>query len=273
MLNSCARFRAFANSHEMCSVSSVSRVMSNKDHDEMSPLDAVLRLTRDGSQSTQRNSSARSMHIQLAFNTACDGRKDNPGLASETFSTTVDQWLQAVDIILVYHSYQSSIDPSSCFNTVQAANDDVELEVVVLVLVLNLAAVRVDLDSFDAIFDEASSHLGLVFSDICLTEEELAIEIGYVDRVCFVIQYGAEGEVLEDFASEAASSAEKGQALDDTFAGHKVIRVCASCSRLVSVRYCGGMSRCDATSVAILEYRRFVVQAPRFELQHLLKCF
>lgn len=158
--------------------------------DEMSPFDAVLRLTRDGSQSAQRNSSAGSMHIQLALNTACDGRKDNPGLASETFGTTIDQWLQAVDIVLVYHSHQSSIDPSSRFDAVQTANDDVELEVVVLVLVLNLAAVRVDLDSLDAILDETSSHLSLVFSDVCLTEEKLAIEVGYVDRVCLSFSIG-----------------------------------------------------------------------------------
>ena len=131
------------------------------------------------------------MHIELALNTACNGRKDNSGLASETLGTTIDQWLQAVDIFLVYHSDQGSIDPSSCFDTVQTADNNVELEVVVLVLVLNLAAVRVDLDSLDAIFDETSSHLGLVFSDVCLTEEELAVEIGYIDRVCFVVQHKA----------------------------------------------------------------------------------
>lgn len=80
----------------MCSVSSVSRVMSERrlawpqqwsscrvtfallfPSNQMGPLDTVLGLTWDGSQSAQGDSSTRSMHVQLAFDTACDGGQND----------------------------------------------------------------------------------------------------------------------------------------------------------------------------------------------------
>jgi hypothetical protein len=102
------------------------------------------------------------MHIQLTLDAACHSGKDNPRLASEAFCAAVDQGLQAVEIVPVHHADQSSVDPPSCFDTVQATDNDVELEVVLLVLVLDFAAVWVDLDSFDATFDEACSHFSFV---------------------------------------------------------------------------------------------------------------
>ncbi|KAH0356591.1 hypothetical protein KCU81_g850, partial [Aureobasidium melanogenum] len=164
----------------MCSVSSVSRVMSKKGHDEMSPLDAVL-----------------SWHSMQ---------------------------LVTVGRITLDWPLKPSVPPSiNGFRLSTFSSSTIPTRVVVLVLVLNLPAIRVDLDSLDAILDETSSDLSLVFSDIGLTEEELAIEVGNVDRVCSTNQHEAEGEVLEDFASEAARSAENGQALNNTFARHKVI--------------------------------------------------
>lgn len=126
------------------------------------------------------------MHVELTLDAACDGGKDNPRLASETFGAAVDQGLQAVEVVPIHHADQRSVDPSSCFNTVEPADNKVELHVVILVLVLNLAAVWSDLYSSHAAFDEARSHIGFVGSNIGLAEEELAIQVGYVDRVCWL---------------------------------------------------------------------------------------
>lgn len=134
--------------------------------DEMSPLDTVLGLARNGGQGTQRYSSTRGMHVQLAFDAARHSRKDNPRLASETLGATIDQGLEAVWVFLIHHADQSGIYPSSRLNAVETTDNDVELEVVVLILVLDLATVWRDLDTFHATFDEACSHFGFVRPDV-----------------------------------------------------------------------------------------------------------
>jgi hypothetical protein len=128
----------------------------------MGPFDTVLRLTRNGGKCTQRYGGARSMHVQLTLNATCDGGKNDPRLASEPLGAAVDQGLQAVKVVTVDHADQSSVDPSSCFNAVEPTDNKVELHIVILVLVLNLAAVWCNLDSFDAALDEACSHIGFV---------------------------------------------------------------------------------------------------------------
>jgi hypothetical protein len=150
----------------------------------MGPLNAVLGLTRNGSKCTQRHGGTRSMHVELTLDAACDGGKDDPRLASETFGTAVDQGLQAVGVVLIQHANQSSVDPSSRFDAVEPADNKVELHIVILVLVLDLSAVWCDFDSSNAALDEACSHIGFVGSNIGLAEEELAVQVGYVDRVC-----------------------------------------------------------------------------------------
>lgn len=102
------------------------------------------------------------MHIQLALDAACDCGQDDPRLASETLGAAIDQGLQAVGILIINHADQRGVYPSSRFNAVQTTDNDVELKIVILILVLNLATVWRDLDTFDATFDEAGSHLGFV---------------------------------------------------------------------------------------------------------------
>lgn len=132
----------------------------------MCPLNTVLGLARDGGQGTQRHSSTRGMHVQLALYAACHSRKNDPRLASETFGAAIDQGLQAVGVFIVHHADQSGIYPSSRLNAVETTDNDIELEVVVLVLVLDLATVWRNLDSFYPTFDEACGHLSFVRSDV-----------------------------------------------------------------------------------------------------------
>ena len=102
------------------------------------------------------------MHIQLALDAAGHSRKDNPRLASEPFSAAVDQGLQRVGVFIIHHADQCSVYPSPRFDAVETADNDVELEVVVLIFVLDLAAVWRNLDSFDATLNEACGHLSFV---------------------------------------------------------------------------------------------------------------
>lgn len=55
----------------------------------------------------------------------------------QTFCTTVDEWLQALRDLRIYHVDESRVDPPSRFHRVQATDDKVELHVVFLVLVLD----------------------------------------------------------------------------------------------------------------------------------------
>lgn len=106
------------------------------------------------------------MHIELALDAACHSRKDNPRLAPETFGAAIDQRLQAVGVLIIHHADQRGIDPSSRLNAVETTDNDVELKIIILVLVLDLATVWRDLDTFYATLDEAASHLGFVRSDV-----------------------------------------------------------------------------------------------------------
>lgn len=58
-----------------------------------------------------------------------------------TFSAAIDERLQALWVLLVDHVDERGIYPAPSLDGVQAADDKCELQVVVLVLVLNLAKV------------------------------------------------------------------------------------------------------------------------------------
>lgn len=63
------------------------------------------------------------------------------------------------------------------------------MHVVVLVLVLDLAAIWYDLDTFDSLHDEPGCYLCLGLSDVCLTEKKLTIEVRHIDSVYIVSQH------------------------------------------------------------------------------------
>ena len=58
-----------------------------------------------------------------------------------TFSATVNQWFETLWILRVDEIDECGVDPSTGFNRVQTADDNVELHVIVVILVLNLAKV------------------------------------------------------------------------------------------------------------------------------------
>lgn len=119
-------------------------------------------------------------------------------------STYIDQRLETLLVLFIDHAHQRSIDPASCFDRVETANEHVELHVVALVLVLYLADVRIDLTARHALHDEVGCHRGLGLTDVALSEEELAVEVGDVDGVHINHVDALEarqGQVLENLTS------------------------------------------------------------------------
>ena len=64
-----------------------------------------------------------------------------PGQSDATFRSTVNEWLQTLGVFWVYHVDEGRVNPSPRLNRVKTTDDEVELHVVVLVLVLDLAKV------------------------------------------------------------------------------------------------------------------------------------
>jgi hypothetical protein len=78
-------------------------------------------------------------------------------LSEHTLRTTINQWLQGLEVILIHHSHERSIDPSTSFHTVEPADHHLELHVVILILVLDLAVERRYFDSFDSLLTKLAA--------------------------------------------------------------------------------------------------------------------
>lgn len=102
-----------------------------------------------------------------------------------TFSPTIDKWLEALRILWVNHPDQGGVYPATSLNAIQTTDDDFELHVVVFILVLDFTDERSDLDALDPPFYKSGSNLSLWLADISLTEKELPIEVRYINGVCF----------------------------------------------------------------------------------------
>lgn len=105
-----------------------------------------------------------------------------------TFSATINEWLETIGILVINHVDQGCIDPSTGLDAVQTTYDNLELHVEVFVEVLNSTVMGSNLDAFDPSLYESSCHLGFGLPNIRLSEEELAIEVGDIDRVCGLIR-------------------------------------------------------------------------------------
>ena len=66
-----------------------------------------------------------------------DGRKGK----IHTFGSTINEGLQTLRVVRVNHVHKCGVDPSPRLYGVETTDDEVELHVVVLVLVLDLAKV------------------------------------------------------------------------------------------------------------------------------------
>ena len=102
----------------------------------------------------------------MAFDARGHGGEDDTRLSFEAFCTAIDQWLHRIRIILIYHPYKRRVDPASCFDGVEAANNEAKLHVVRFILVLDLAAVRRDFDALDTLFYKCRGGFGFVLSHV-----------------------------------------------------------------------------------------------------------
>ena len=81
-------------------------------------------------------------------------------MPDDTFGSPVYERLQTLWILHVYHVNQSRIDPSPRFNAVETAYHHGKLHVVCFILVLDLAIIRGNIDTFDPPLDEGCSAFG-----------------------------------------------------------------------------------------------------------------
>jgi hypothetical protein len=100
-----------------------------------------------------------------------------------TFCSPVNERLQTLRILRINHPDKSGIDPPSGLDTIQTTDDDLELHVVILVFVLNLADIRRDLDTLNSLFYECCSDLCLRLADVSLPEQELPVQVRDVNRI------------------------------------------------------------------------------------------
>lgn len=77
-----------------------------------------------------------------------------------TFCSSIDQGFQTILVFGIHHTYQGCIDPSSCFDTIEATYHKLELNIVIFIFVLDLSVIWRNLHSFHSLFDESSRDLG-----------------------------------------------------------------------------------------------------------------
>lgn len=151
--------------------------------DDLGPFDAVFRLAGDGREGAEWYGRSRRMHVELAFDTGGQSREDDTCLPLETFGASVHQRLQRFWVVHVDHADESGVDPAPRLDAVESADDDLELHVEILVLVLDLAVERGDLDIFASFHHAGCSHLGFRFTNVVFSEEELTVQVGDVNGV------------------------------------------------------------------------------------------
>jgi hypothetical protein len=125
------------------------------------------------------------VHVELALDARRDGGEDDTSLTLEALGASIDKGLDSVGVFssLLGDGDKHSIDPSAGFDAVQAADNDLELLVELLVKVLNAVVVCGYGHALDAFLHEFGGDFGLVFPYIVFAEEELAVEVGDVDGV------------------------------------------------------------------------------------------
>lgn len=87
---------------------------------------------------------------------------------AQTFCTSVDQWLEVVHVarIVKRHINELLVDPSSCLYRIKTTHHQRELLVIIIVLVLDLADVGSDLNTFAPLLHESRSCCGFRLPNI-----------------------------------------------------------------------------------------------------------
>ena len=122
-------------------------------------------------------------HISLMSVSMCLGRRLE---TVRTLRPAVDERLHALWVVLVDELHELCIDPPPRLDAVEPADDEVELHVVLVVLVLDLAKVRGDLASGDASHDELCCRDGFWASDILVAVGAYRMSVSGLDGACMM---------------------------------------------------------------------------------------
>lgn len=110
---------------------------------------------------------------------------------------------------------QFVVHPAPCFYGIEARDDYVELSDKIVLERGEVLVMAHDMDwsrqfvLVAEVVDGGSGDVGLWFADICVCEEELAVQVGQLDGVhVYDVEerYAKEGQSLYDFAPEPAGS-------------------------------------------------------------------
>lgn len=106
-------------------------------------------------------------------------------LESLTFSSTVYQRLQALRVLRIHEIHERRVDPSSRLNRVQAADDKVELHVVIVVFVLDLSIETAEISTTDATLELCFTH-GVTFTPgtRAMMNSAATIALGFPTSFC-----------------------------------------------------------------------------------------
>mmetsp|Transcript_8351 Transcript_8351/g.28061 ORF Transcript_8351/g.28061 Transcript_8351/m.28061 type:complete len:361 (+) Transcript_8351:690-1772(+) len=142
---------------------------------------------------------------------------DNIDVAGKTLRPSVDHrdvgaWLYVPVIVELREAADHVIHPPPRLQRVQPEDDNLELLVKVSVLLLDLAEVRGDAGAGDALVDEVGCHNGLGLTHVALSEQELTVQVGDLNRVHIDhvdVEKAKEGEIFQQLASQPSSSNHK----------------------------------------------------------------
>lgn len=152
--------------------------------------------------------------VERAIDARRDSRQYDAHVAFEPFGSAVDQRnhggvVEHLVLVVRQQRNEHAVDPAPRHHGVQAADDEMELPIEVLVHVLYLAVVGRDAARGHPLVDELGRHLRLGAVHVPLAEQKLPVQVGQINGVHVDDVHVAEahhGQVLEQLATEPAGA-------------------------------------------------------------------
>jgi len=149
-------------------------------------LDAVLGLSGDILHRAEGDGLLRRQCAQHALVARICVRLNHTGLTVEAFSASIDEVGANFGFSVCIELDQTvdhRVQPSARLHIVDTTNDNLELFEEVLIELLNVLRQPFNLDTGASFLDNLSSDLSLEPANVLHSEQELAIQVGQINRV------------------------------------------------------------------------------------------
>lgn len=152
--------------------------------------------------------------VECAIDARCDSWQYDAHIAFEPLGSTVDQRyhsgvVEHLVLVIRQQRDEHAVDPAPRHHGVEAAHDEMELPIEVLVHVLYFTVVGRDAASGHPLVDELGCHLRLGAVHVPLAKQKLPVQVGQIDGVHVDDMHVAEahhGQVLEQLAAQPAGA-------------------------------------------------------------------